>query len=132
MIIAGMGIRMIINLGLHLDSDSCNTSFSKKKTLEETEIRRRLFWGAFVSEKLQSLYLGRPFLIHESDIHVPKVCQIRLTRRYRRLTQRSAEVPRRVRGRPELEARTRPFRKRFVERNVDSQRHYIFKFMSSG
>lgn len=68
-----MGIRMIMNLGLHLDDDSCATSLSKRKTPEETEIRRRLFWGAFVSEKLQSLYLGRPFLIRISDTHVPKV-----------------------------------------------------------
>lgn len=63
---------MIMNLGLHLDADSYAADPSKKKTLEEVEIRRRLFWGAFVSEKLQSLYLGRPFLIHGSDIHVPK------------------------------------------------------------
>ena len=62
---------MIMNLGLHLDTDSYATS--KKHTPEEVEIRRRLFWGAFVSEKLQSLYLGRPFLIHKSDTHVPKV-----------------------------------------------------------
>lgn len=86
MFITGMGIRMIINLGLHLDADSYSTSFSKKKTLEETEIRRRLFWGAFVSEKLQSLYLGRPFLIHESDTHVPKVWCFRFDPRFCRLT----------------------------------------------
>lgn len=68
----GMGIRMIMNLGLHLDAVSNTTSGDKRKTPEEIEIRRRLFWGAFVSEKLQSLYLGRPFIIHESDTHVPK------------------------------------------------------------
>jgi hypothetical protein len=75
-VMIGMGIRMIINLGLHLDTDSYSTDPSKQKTLEEVEIRRRLFWGAFVCEKLQSLYLGRPFLIHDNDIHVPKVFRI--------------------------------------------------------
>lgn len=69
----GMGIRMIMNLGLHLDSNDLTSDPTRKKTLEEVEIRRRLFWGAFISEKLQSLYLGRPFSIHERDVHVPKV-----------------------------------------------------------
>lgn len=64
---------MIMNLGLHLDAVSNTASGGNRKTPEEIEIRRRLFWGAFVSEKLQSLYLGRPFIIHESDTHVPKV-----------------------------------------------------------
>jgi hypothetical protein len=76
---AGMGIRMIMNLGLHLDADSYTTTFGKRRTLEEVEIRRRLFWGAFISEKLQSLYLGRPFLIHENDTLVPKVSSASLS-----------------------------------------------------
>lgn len=67
---------MIMNLGLHLDAVSNTASGGKRKTPEEIEIRRRLFWGAFVSEKLQSLYLGRPFIIHESDTHVPKVAHL--------------------------------------------------------
>ena len=69
----GMGIRMIMNLGLHLDSNDLTSDPTKKKTLEEVEIRRRIFWGAFISEKLQRLYLGRPFSIHDRDVHVPKV-----------------------------------------------------------
>lgn len=68
----GMGVRMIINLGLHLDVNQV-VSAKKKRSLEDLEIRRRVFWGAFVSEKLQSLYLGRPIFIHERDVHVPKV-----------------------------------------------------------
>lgn len=62
---------MIFNLGLHIDRGIQATTDCK--ALEEIEIRRRLFWGAFISEKLQSLYLGRPFFIHEIDTQVPKV-----------------------------------------------------------
>jgi hypothetical protein len=68
----GMGVRMIINLGLHLDVNQV-VSAKKKRSLEDIEIGRRVFWGAFVSEKLQSLYLGRPIFIHDRDVHVPKV-----------------------------------------------------------
>lgn len=67
-----MGIRMIINLGLHVDINQAPNS-KKKRTLEDIEIRKRVFWGAFISEKLQSLYLGRPIFIHKRDVHVPKV-----------------------------------------------------------
>jgi hypothetical protein len=35
------------------------------------EIRRRVFWGAFICDKLQSLYLGRPVAIQCRDAHVP-------------------------------------------------------------
>jgi hypothetical protein len=63
---------MIFNLGLHLDSTPSRDS-KGHPSLEDVEIRRRVFWGAFVSEKLQSLYLGRPFFLDRRDIHVPKV-----------------------------------------------------------
>jgi hypothetical protein len=62
---SGYALRMTYDLGLHLDL---------KVTLdnaEELEIRRRVFWGAFVCDKLQSLYLGRPIAIHLGDAHVP-------------------------------------------------------------
>lgn len=62
----GYALRMIYDLGLHLDI---------KPTLEnaeEVEIRRRVFWGAFICDKLQSLYLGRPMAIHLRDAHVSR------------------------------------------------------------
>lgn len=62
----GYALRMVYDLGLHLD---------RKVTLEnaeEIEIRRRVFWGAFISEKLQSLYLGRPVTIQLRDAHVSR------------------------------------------------------------
>ncbi|KAJ5688605.1 hypothetical protein N7462_002997 [Penicillium macrosclerotiorum] len=61
----GYAIRMVYDLGLHIDSQEVN-----KHNVEEVEIRRRVFWGAFVCEKLQSLYLGRPPTIRLQDVHV--------------------------------------------------------------
>jgi Fungal specific transcription factor domain/Fungal Zn(2)-Cys(6) binuclear cluster domain len=62
----GYALRMVLDLGLHVD---------RKITLEnaeEVEIRRRVFWGAFICEKLQSLYLGRPVAIQPRDAHVSR------------------------------------------------------------
>lgn len=62
----GYALRMVYDLGLHL---------SRKETAEnaeETEIRRRVFWGAFICDKLQSLYLGRSVTIQLQDAHVPR------------------------------------------------------------
>ncbi|KAI1088107.1 fungal-specific transcription factor domain-containing protein [Rostrohypoxylon terebratum] len=61
----GFAIRMVYDLGLHVDSQEVNTS-----NVEEIEIRRRVFWGAFICEKLQSLYLGRPPTIGLRDASV--------------------------------------------------------------
>jgi Fungal specific transcription factor domain/Fungal Zn(2)-Cys(6) binuclear cluster domain len=61
----GMAIRMIYDLGLHIDTHDPRVG------MEEIEIRRRLFWSAFVYDKVQSLYLGRPFMIHPEDANVP-------------------------------------------------------------
>jgi hypothetical protein len=61
----GYAMRMVYDLGLHVDSQEVN-----KHNFEEIEIRRRVFWGAFACEKLQSLYLGRPPTIWLQDLHV--------------------------------------------------------------
>jgi hypothetical protein len=61
---SGYALRMIYDLGLHLDP------VETTDVLEEIEIRRRVFWGAFVCDKLQSLYLGRPMAIHVRDSRV--------------------------------------------------------------
>ena len=58
---------MVYDLGLHLD---CKAAESNP---EDVEVRRRVFWGAYICDKLQSLYLGRPFLLHDREAHVPKV-----------------------------------------------------------
>lgn len=62
----GYALRMVFDLGLHLDSKETTAN------AEDLEIRRRVFWGAFISDKLQSLYLGRPMGIHLTDVHVSR------------------------------------------------------------
>lgn len=61
----GLAVRMVFDLGLHLDLKKPGV------TAEDTEIRRRLFWGAFICDKVQSLYLGRPIAMQLKDSHVP-------------------------------------------------------------
>ena len=61
---SGFAMRMIYDLGLHLDCRKPGYD------AEDLEIRRRVFWGAFICDKLQSLYLGRPVAIQLRDAHV--------------------------------------------------------------
>lgn len=62
----GYALRMVYDLGLHLDYKATTAN------AEDIEIRRRVFWGAFICDKLQSLYLGRPMTIHNRDAHVSR------------------------------------------------------------
>ena len=62
----GYALRMVYDLGLHLDPKQTNDD------VEEMEIRRRVFWGAFVCDKIQSLYLGRPVAMDLRDSHVSR------------------------------------------------------------
>ena len=76
---AGMAFRMIIDLGMHVDTQSPRLSDM------DLEIRRRVFWAAFgkmypvwgslltlsVVDKIQSLYQGRPASLQEFDNRVP-------------------------------------------------------------
>ncbi|KOS43066.1 hypothetical protein ACN38_g6047 [Penicillium nordicum] len=62
----GYAMRMIYDLGLHLEPQLEVNKFN----IEEIEVRRRLFWGAFICDKLQSLYLGRPPTIRLQDVRV--------------------------------------------------------------
>lgn len=62
----GYALRMVYDLGLHLDPRQTTDN------PEEIEIRRRVFWGAFVCDKLQSLYLGRPVAINLRDSQVSR------------------------------------------------------------
>ncbi|KAK1980764.1 fungal-specific transcription factor domain-containing protein [Colletotrichum cereale] len=66
---AGLAFRMIIDLGMHVDAPGLG--IPRKFSDEDLEIRRRVFWGAFVVDKIQSLYQGRPASLKESDTLVP-------------------------------------------------------------
>ncbi|KAI0141235.1 fungal-specific transcription factor domain-containing protein [Xylariaceae sp. FL1272] len=62
---SGLAIRMVYDLGLHIDCRKPDTG------QDEQEVRRRVFWGAFICDKLQSLYLGRPMAMSLNDNHCP-------------------------------------------------------------
>ncbi|KAE8383913.1 hypothetical protein BDV26DRAFT_251027 [Aspergillus bertholletiae] len=64
---SGLGYRMIVDLGLHVSTDRTYSSDSPDFTLHhiestdmDAEMSRRVFWGAFINDKFQSLYFGRP------------------------------------------------------------------------
>ncbi|KAL8297319.1 hypothetical protein RB597_006419 [Gaeumannomyces tritici] len=66
---SGIAFRMTVDLGMHVDHP--DLPGNRRFTDEDLEIRRRVFWGAFVVDKIQSLYQGRPVTIKESDTLVP-------------------------------------------------------------
>ncbi|UKZ48229.1 hypothetical protein TrVGV298_002465 [Trichoderma virens] len=66
---SGLAFRMIIDLGIHVDIT--DRSDTRRLSDEDIEIRRRVFWGAFVVDKIQSLYQGRPATLRELDALVP-------------------------------------------------------------
>ncbi|KAH8694225.1 fungal-specific transcription factor domain-containing protein [Talaromyces proteolyticus] len=65
---AGTAFRMIIDLGMHVDGS--RLANYRKFSDEDLEIRRRVFWGAFVVDKIQSLYQGRPVSLQEQECNV--------------------------------------------------------------
>ncbi|CAK7228165.1 hypothetical protein SBRCBS47491_006811 [Sporothrix bragantina] len=69
----GYALRMVFDLGLHIETErSENHNPLTPGEVEDVEIRRRVFWGAFICEKLQSVYLGRPATIQLRDAHVSR------------------------------------------------------------
>ncbi|KAH8805191.1 fungal-specific transcription factor domain-containing protein [Xylogone sp. PMI_703] len=64
---AGMAYNMIIDLGIHVDASTLKRRFCE----EEMEIRRRLYWAAYVVDKHHSLYQGRPACLRETDTELP-------------------------------------------------------------
>lgn len=65
---AGTAFRMIIDLGMHVDATMLPNM--RRLSPEDLEIRRRVFWGAFVVDKIQSLYQGRPVSLQHCDTRV--------------------------------------------------------------
>lgn len=70
-VLGGMAYRMITDLGCHLDLQSAKggaegqTRRSPQLDPIDIEIRRRVYWAAYVGDKLQSLFLGRPPALDE-------------------------------------------------------------------
>ncbi|KAL5117988.1 hypothetical protein ACEQ8H_004133 [Pleosporales sp. CAS-2024a] len=66
---SGMAVRLATDLGLHLD----NQIYLDAGIIdhEEALARRVVFWGAFIHERMWSLYLGRPVSLNENSITTP-------------------------------------------------------------
>ncbi|KAF4337140.1 nitrogen assimilation transcription factor nit-4 [Fusarium beomiforme] len=64
-------ISMVVDLGLHIDGPARRSS--RKLSPEDIEIERRVFWATFISDKVQSIYQGRPTRLREYDNRVPIV-----------------------------------------------------------
>ncbi|KAL4799708.1 PrpF protein-domain-containing protein [Aspergillus venezuelensis] len=63
---SGLAFRMLIDMGMHVDLTN-----TRRFSDEDLELRRRVFWAAFVVDKIQSLYQGRPVSLKETDALVP-------------------------------------------------------------
>lgn len=73
----GIAYRMILDLGCHMmlgpDYQSGVGLGSGRKLRQdlEQEIRKRLYWGAYVTDATQALYLGRPCMFASVEARVP-------------------------------------------------------------
>lgn len=72
-IFCGIAYRMMSDLGCHLEATTHNQSPATARLgAVDVEIRRRVYWGAYVNDKFQSLFLGRAPVLHLSEARVPK------------------------------------------------------------
>ncbi|KAL3462170.1 fungal-specific transcription factor domain-containing protein [Aspergillus heterothallicus] len=75
--LSGTAYRMIIDMGCHLmlgpDYESLsNLDHSQMLRWDlEQEMRKRLYWGAYVTDATQALYLGRPCMFANVEARVP-------------------------------------------------------------
>ena len=69
----GIAYRMMLDLGYHLDIPSVSENEGKfRLSPTDAEIRRRVYWGAYATDKFQSLFLGRPPAVPISDCNIPQ------------------------------------------------------------
>jgi hypothetical protein len=66
---SGMAVRLATDLGLQLDTQAYVDAGILD--VEEAMLRRVVFWGAFIHERMWSLYLGRPVSLNEQSITAP-------------------------------------------------------------
>lgn len=80
--LSGTAYRMITDMGCHLVQDPSQqaqpknpriSNSSQLQTDVELEMRKRLFWGAFMTDSTQALYFGRPSSIALSESRVPQL-----------------------------------------------------------
>ncbi|KAF4451110.1 nitrogen assimilation transcription factor nira [Fusarium albosuccineum] len=76
-VFCGIAYRMITDLGCHLDiqptsqAKTSEAGVGFKLTTIDVEMRRRVYWAAYIGDKLQSLFLGRPPAMTDTPGGVP-------------------------------------------------------------
>ncbi|PMB67308.1 putative transcriptional regulatory protein [Beauveria bassiana] len=65
----GVAINMIIDLGIHTERHP--TQFTSIYKAEKVELHRRVFWAAFILDKIHAIYQGRPARLSGTNISVP-------------------------------------------------------------
>ncbi|KAE8330273.1 fungal-specific transcription factor domain-containing protein [Aspergillus sergii] len=72
-VFCGMAYRMIFDLGYHLeDRKPSHSGGDMILSPLEREIRRRVYWGAYATDKSQSLYFGQNPAFYLSQGNVPR------------------------------------------------------------
>lgn len=72
---AGMAQRLALDMGLNIDHAS--TALSESHSLQEINLRRRIYWSIYCMDKLSAIYLGRVCTMLESQADVPLPCRDR-------------------------------------------------------
>ncbi|KAF9885379.1 hypothetical protein FE257_012997 [Aspergillus nanangensis] len=73
---SGIAYRMTLDLGCHFVLDCHNRDLPDEMILLtdiEVEMRKRLYWGSYLVDATQSLYLGRPSYLRTVPARVPQV-----------------------------------------------------------
>ncbi|OQO00726.1 hypothetical protein B0A48_13217 [Cryoendolithus antarcticus] len=76
--LCGTAYRMVIDMGCHLSTDTSHSHLRTGGVSEievdiEREWRRRLYWGALVTDATQSMYLGRQVTLRPSQGRVSQM-----------------------------------------------------------
>lgn len=61
---------MAQDLGFQSDPRHWVLADSSTASVEDMEIRRRIYWGCYISDKIISLILGRPVFLSDGDAGV--------------------------------------------------------------
>lgn len=72
-IFCGIAYRMITDIRCQFDQvPSSSPSACRNMAAVEAEMRKRLYWGAYVGDKFQSLFLGRAPAMHKANVNVSR------------------------------------------------------------
>ncbi|UPK97035.1 hypothetical protein LCI18_007970 [Fusarium solani-melongenae] len=67
---SGIAFRIAQDMGFQKDPKNWISYDASLTTDEDVEIRRRIYWGCYISDKLISLILGRPVFLYYDDAEV--------------------------------------------------------------